>query len=275
MEPEVAIATVAGIIVAGAAKSRSDGAMRERLPSIRRRAGLRHERLRAVLVGLCIFALLAGRPIAQAQAAAAPPWLDPQSFRPLMRVGGNDSGPLATAYRQAIRLDPGNAVLHYQLGVILQSQLVFDDDAIAEYREAIRLDSKFAEPHAKLGDIWMRQAKSEEAIAEYSEAIRLTSALHAKLGLAWGQLFKIDEAIAEYREGVRLNPNEASLHANLGRLLMARGVQKIDEPEGIALLREACTEFMTAAKLAPSDTVAPIAMGAANHWLGDRGHCPP
>jgi len=262
-------------VVAGAPKPRSDGDRRERNHSFRRRAGLRHERFRADLLGLCIFALLACRPTAQAHAAPAPPWLDPQSFQPLMRVGGNDSGPLATAYRQAIRLDPGNAVLHYQLGVILQRQLVFDDEAIAEYQEAIRLDSKFAEPHAKLGDIWMRQAKSEEAIAEYSEAIRLSSALRAKLGLAWGQLFKADEAIVEYREGVRLNPNEASLHANLGRVLMVKGAQKGDEPEGIALLREACAEFMTSARLAPSDEVAPLAIGAANHWLGDHGHCPP
>ena len=189
--------------------------------------------------------------------------------------GGNDRSPLAAAYRQAIGLDPKNAVLHFQLGAMLQTQMIFDDEAVAEYREAIRLDPKFADPHAKLGDIWLRKAKNEEAVAEYSEAIRLTSSLYAKLAGAWSQLFKLDEAIAEYREGVRLNPNEASLHGNLSRLLKVRGGQERDKPEGIALLREACTEVMTAAKLAPSEPWwAPI-MGATDHMLGDQGRCPP
>jgi tetratricopeptide (TPR) repeat protein len=124
------------------------------------------------------------------------------------------------AYREAIRLDPGNSSKsHFNLGVILIVNGEIDE-SIVEFREAIRLDPGLAVAHGNLGVALKDKGKSDEAIAAYREAIRLdpgnSSRSHNNLGIALKDKGKIDEAIAEYREAIRLEPGLAQAHMNLG-----------------------------------------------------------
>ena len=56
-----------------------------------------------------------------------------------------------TEYREAIRLNPDVAEVHYNFGIALRT-IGRLDEAIAENREAIRLNKGFAEAHCNLGN---------------------------------------------------------------------------------------------------------------------------
>ncbi len=129
------------------------------------------------------------------------------------------------AFHEAIRLKPGNADGHCALGAALEKQgkLI---EAAAECREAIRLKPDHAEAHYNLGVSLERLGNRGEAMAEYREAIRLKPEYYEarnNLGGALLQQGKPDAAVAEFREAIRLKPDHAMAHANLGIALRSRG----------------------------------------------------
>ena len=110
------------------------------------------------------------------------------------------------------------------------------DEAIAEFRTAIRLQPDDAVAHYNLGIALAAQGKLDEAIAEYRTAIRLKpdyAMAHNNLGLALASQGKLDEAVAEYRTAIRLKPDYAEAHCNLGHLLRGQG----DYAGSLAMLR--------------------------------------
>jgi Flp pilus assembly protein TadD len=128
-------------------------------------------------------------------------------------------------FREAIRLQPDDAIHHSNLGNALSGQGKVSE-AIAEYREAIRLRPDHADAHNNLGNALSGQGKVSEAIAEYREAIRLQpdhAMAHNNLGNALSGQGKVSEAIAEYREAIRLQPDHAMAHCNLGNVLKQQG----------------------------------------------------
>jgi tetratricopeptide (TPR) repeat protein len=78
------------------------------------------------------------------------------------------------AYRTALRIKPGDAGAHYNLGVALRDQGKLDE-AIAQLREAIRIKPDHAEAHSHLAYTLKRQGKFAEALAELRSAHELGS----------------------------------------------------------------------------------------------------
>jgi tetratricopeptide (TPR) repeat protein len=76
----------------------------------------------------------------------------PEVAQPLAAEPHQDHAPPAreSAYREAIRIDPGNAEAHNGLGKALNSQERFPEAETA-YREAVRLDPRNATYHDDLG----------------------------------------------------------------------------------------------------------------------------
>jgi tetratricopeptide (TPR) repeat protein len=70
-------------------------------------------------------------------------------------------------YARALELDPSNAGIHYNLGVLHQKVAGRADAAIAEYREAIRLDPSFADAHLNLSDLLLAQGRLREGWDEF------------------------------------------------------------------------------------------------------------
>lgn len=71
--------------------------------------------------------------------------------------------------REAIRLDPGFAKAHFQLGTVLED-LQKPEAAVAELKEAARLDPTYAEPHMALARVYHklgREALSREEVGTY------------------------------------------------------------------------------------------------------------
>jgi tetratricopeptide (TPR) repeat protein len=141
-------------------------------------------------------------------------------------------------FREAIRLDPKNAIAHHNLGIVLRDT-GDTDGAIAKFRDALRLDPEFIHAHRTLGTALSRKGDYDGAIACFREAIRLNpndAGSHNTLGSFLSNAKKDHfGAVACFREAIRLDPDYALAHANLGIALSRKG----DVDEAIAAYREA------------------------------------
>jgi tetratricopeptide (TPR) repeat protein len=161
------------------------------------------------------------------------------------------------AFRAAIRLYPGDALLQRNLGRVLRDAGKLPE-AEASYREAVNLDPRNGGAHSGLGLVLAGAGRLPEAAAAYREAVRLdpddahsqyTLAIilnhadaHAVLGDILRDAGRYAEAKAAYREAVRLDPADGSAYSSLGIALA--------EVERYA---EAAAAFREAIRLDPGD----------------------
>jgi tetratricopeptide (TPR) repeat protein len=126
-------------------------------------------------------------------------------------------------YREALRLDPGNACAQTGLGNVLWD-LKRDPGAEAAYREAVRLAPGYIWAHHGLGNVLRASKRYREAEAAYREAVRLdprNAWAHTGLGNVLWDLFEYREAEAAYRQALRLDPGYSLARENLEKLLHA------------------------------------------------------
>ena len=74
--------------------------------------------------------------------------------------------------RQAIRLDPGFAKAHFQLGTVLEDR-GRPEDALAELRQAVQLDANYPEPHMAMARILHKMGRESEAKNEVQTYLHL------------------------------------------------------------------------------------------------------
>jgi tetratricopeptide (TPR) repeat protein len=137
----------------------------------------------------------------------------------------------------------------YNRGVDLRRQGKLDQ-AIAAYRAAIKISPGFAEAHNNLGEALHRQGKYEEAIAAFRAAIGLKpnhANAHYNLAISLVAQERLDDALGEFREAIRNKPDHGRAYIGLVAVLEARG--KPDE--AIALYREAGTQVRALWSLTP------------------------
>ena len=124
-------------------------------------------------------------------------------------------------YSEAVRLAPDSALMHNNLGLSLEFQRKYIQ-AESEYRAAVRLEPSNAGYNNNLGDALYKQQKYLQAEPYYREAVRLdpdNAYKRNNLGLSLEFQRKYLEAESEYREAVRLEPSNASYNNNLGDVL--------------------------------------------------------
>jgi Flp pilus assembly protein TadD len=142
----------------------------------------------------------------------------------VLRARGNLPAAEA-AFRQAIRLDPENAIAHAGLGHVLSDRKDLPG-AEPALRQALRLDPRSAFAHNGLGSVLYHRGDLPGAEAEYREAIRLDPTLvsaHSNLGSVLYGRGDQRGAEAAYRDAIRLDPSFANAHTNLGVVLRDRG----------------------------------------------------
>jgi tetratricopeptide (TPR) repeat protein len=127
----------------------------------------------------------------------------------------------------AVRIAPTLPLAHFYLGNAYALLPNGSADAVREYREAVRLDTGDARMHSGLGTALVRTEDSTEAMGEFEAALRLDPGLaEAHAGLA-DLLMKTpdgrEEAIDEYRAALRKDPNLAAAREGLAKALLARG----------------------------------------------------
>jgi Flp pilus assembly protein TadD len=132
------------------------------------------------------------------------------------------------ALQKAINLEPENAALHSNLGVVLADQDRFEE-SVHEYREAVRISPLNPVFHNNLGNTLSRTGDLKGASKEYREAIRLNpnyALAYFNLGTALGNLREWENSNVAYEKAILLEPNFAPAYANLGLNFLAQNKQK-------------------------------------------------
>jgi Flp pilus assembly protein TadD len=105
----------------------------------------------------------------------------------------------AAHWRESIRLEPGSAAAHYNLGLALSMQRQFSE-ATSAFETAVRLDPSHAEALNNLG------------------------AMHQLAG-------RLGEAASNYRRALALRPDNDEARTNLGRVLLSEGRESLAAAE--------------------------------------------
>lgn len=139
-------------------------------------------------------------------------------------------------YKSAIKLDPGLARAHLNLGNALLATGKFDA-ALAEYDTALKKDPHYAAAHLNIGNAYLGVEKPEQARQAYLKAIVINpefSDAHAALGYACEELGRPEQAIEAYRSALATTPDHLQIQHNLAELLVAEG----QNDEAVALFLE-------------------------------------
>jgi Tfp pilus assembly protein PilF len=131
-------------------------------------------------------------------------------------------GDTEVLFRHAIAMDNRNYLAWNYLGETIEEHPERSAEIISAYRNALRLRPGFADPHNNLGAYYCHTGRTAEGIAEYRAALRIDpdqATTHANLGEALAKTGRRDEAIGEYETALRLNPRSAAAHNDLGALL--------------------------------------------------------
>jgi protein O-mannosyl-transferase len=155
---------------------------------------------------------------------------------------------------EAVRLKPGLAEAHFNLGLTTARQGRLDD-ALGHYLQARRLQPALVPVHQAIGETLTRLGRLDEAAAAFRDALRLDAGFadaHHGLGMALSGQGRLDEAIDEYAEAVRLAPGQADYQNDFGFSLAARG-----------RIGEAIPRFSEAIRLAPDFEQAHYHLGLA------------
>jgi tetratricopeptide (TPR) repeat protein len=143
-------------------------------------------------------------------------------------------------WRDTVAKLPDNERARNNLGVALSGIPGRLDEAIAQYEEAVRLKPGYAEAHCNLGNALSAEGRTREAIAQYEDALRLEPGLveaHCDLGLVLQAIpARLNEAIGHFGEALRLRPGYAEAHFGMGSAL-ERIPGRLDD--AVAQLREA------------------------------------
>ena len=139
-------------------------------------------------------------------------------------------------YKSAIKLNPGLARAHLNLGNALLATGKFDA-ALTEYDTALKKDPHYAAAHLNIGNAYLGVEKPEQARQAYLKAIAIDpefSDAYVALGYACEELRLPEQAIEAYRSALTIVPYHLQTQHNLGELLIAEG----RNDEAIALFRQ-------------------------------------
>jgi uncharacterized protein (TIGR02466 family) len=122
------------------------------------------------------------------------------------------------SYEIAIKLQPNNVDLYFNLGIALSNVNQFDA-ALTAYQKAISLKPSFFEAHGNLGTVLQRLGMLDEAVASYKKGLSINpqdARGHFNLGTALRDKGNLAEAIESYKQAITLFPNYTDAYNNLG-----------------------------------------------------------
>ena len=122
------------------------------------------------------------------------------------------------------RLDPGNAALHDEAGLLHQQVGAFDR-AAAHFAESLRLHPSAAARN-NLGSAWLALGRRGDARSLFESAIAddpSYAVAHYNLGMVLQLDGRVRQAIAHYKEVLRLQPNHGEAYFVMGSALAGEG----------------------------------------------------
>jgi len=165
--------------------------------------------------------------------------------------------------RQAVEIDPTNALYHNAVGAVLLGVGRFAD-AQVEFEKATELDPTYADAFHNLGSAYAEQGKWEEAIVAYRKALAQTlyaspENTYNNLGYAYWAIDKRSEAEEAFRAALQLEPKLVPSHFWLAVILERSGRKQ-----------EAKAHFQAARDLEPASMLGKRAAEALK-TMGDGG----
>ena len=124
-------------------------------------------------------------------------------------------------YRQALAEDPNFAEAHNSLGVVYHAQGKLED-AKASYQRAVTCDSTLASAHNNIGLICEHQGAHEKAITQFRQAIAIQpnfSQAHFNLSCSYRKIGNREQALLCLEQAIAFNQSYAKAYFNLGCLL--------------------------------------------------------
>jgi len=146
--------------------------------------------------------------------------------RVLVREG--DSPAAIKNYREAIRINPKIAALHFELAQLLWATDTVDGQkqAVAEYKTALELNPLDEKSESELGRIAAQNGDTEEAFSDYSKAVQMQPddavALTGLAGVLIAQQQQA-KALPLLERAVKLDPTSAAAHFRLSTLYRNAG----------------------------------------------------
>ena len=128
-------------------------------------------------------------------------------------------------FQEAIRISPTSPAA-YVRAARTQSRLGNLDKAKVLLEDAIKANPRTSIAYAGLGEVHMRQAEFEPAVKRLNQALRLNPRLvqaRQRLATAYSRMEKLPEALEQLNAALRIEPNNDSLLASRGRLLLTTG----------------------------------------------------
>ena len=131
-------------------------------------------------------------------------------------ISHNEAGPkIRSAAQRAIELDPTQAEPHAALAVLKEMADWDWAGAEAEFREAIRLNPNDAVSHHWYSTMLEKVGRSTEALAENEKALALDPAspqMNANHAAILGDLHRYEESLAELNKLIAANPEFPPLY---------------------------------------------------------------
>ena len=224
---------------------------------------------------------------------AARPTSDSYSNRGAMRSRGGKYAEAAEDYRQALKLSPDNAAVHFNLGILCARQGKYEE-AVESYQKAIELGRVQADGYMGLTKALIKLRRFAEAEAASTKAIELSpnnGGFYADRAQCRAEQGMVGEALDDYLKALERMPDDSGVLRDLGLIHMrahkapqalpylqrSRELGKLDAGPllGECLLQlerleEAEAAFTQAIKDLPKDPMVLFGRSRVRHPLGRR-----
>ena len=147
------------------------------------------------------------------------------------------SAAAAHCYRRSLEINPGNAVAHNNLGLVLAAAGDLNA-AVASYLQALERRPDYAAAHGNLADTWRGLGDLDRALACCMRAVEIEPSRpepHRNLAVVYRDRGDTDAALAAFRRALDLNPEYHDAAQGIGEVLLETG----RHAEGLEVLSKA------------------------------------
>jgi len=139
--------------------------------------------------------------------------------------GNNQEKEAVEEYRKACTLDPHHAGWfdHFAVSLALTGD---PDGAVENFRKSLALDPSNAKAETEMGLVLVEKGQVQEGLEHLRKAVAIAPEIadtHDALGWELAKAGKLDEAVEQLQKAVALSPTSATSYSNLGHVLGLRG----------------------------------------------------
>ncbi len=128
-------------------------------------------------------------------------------------------------FRAAVKANPKEPNVHFGLGYLLWTQLLYPE-AAAEFQAELDNDPGYTQAMLYLADTDIRMDHDEEARPLLESVVKIHPEIamgHLDLGIVFAKADKKEDALGEFKTAAAIKPTDVNVHLRLGRLYASMG----------------------------------------------------